>query len=508
MSGDVNGKSDLIKGIVALIILSLFETYEILSDLLLFQAPKDKSGCMASSVKSLTKLGVERPVLSAPAVQVPVVSAGAPSSTTIDQDAPSTSYSPLSSVVQPLITHQGVAAGPTIKDNPFAQTNNDPFVNVFAPEPSSDESSSRDVSSVKSTQVVHQHTHLGKCSKDHPLDNVIVEPKNVKTAMDEACWFKVMQEEIYEFDRLQVWELVPKPDCVMIIALKWIYKVNLDEYGDVLKNKARLVANGYRQEEGIDFEESFAPVARIEAIRIFIANAASKNMIIYQMDVKTAFLNGELKEEVYVSQPEGFIDPDHPTHVYRLKKGSLWSKAGSKGVNTAMALTTYADVDHAGCQDTRRSTSGSDQFLGDKLILWMRSQLTDYGFAFHKIPLYCDNRSAIALCCKKKNISILSGLLDLQDKMLEENLPPPTRSDEQLVPVKVRLPYGKINLLLDLQKLQKNPIFRISEAKTGVYRFQLDEQWFTLNSDLPCDASVESNSDSDQPVLNWQDFWD
>ncbi|GKA69729.1 retrovirus-related pol polyprotein from transposon TNT 1-94 [Tanacetum coccineum] len=105
----------------------------------------------------------------------------------------------------------------------------------------------------------------------------------------------------------------------MVIALKWIYKVKLDEYGDVLKNKARLVAKGYRQEEGINFEESFAPVARIKAIRIFIANAAIKNMIIYQMDVKTAFLNGELKEEVYVSQSEGFVDPDHPTHVYRLK---------------------------------------------------------------------------------------------------------------------------------------------------------------------------------------------
>ncbi|GJT44577.1 retrovirus-related pol polyprotein from transposon TNT 1-94 [Tanacetum coccineum] len=85
----------------------------------------------------------------------------------------------------------------------------------------------------------------------------------------------------------------------MIIALKWIYKVKLDEYGDVLKNKARLVAKGYRQDEGIDFEESFVPVARIEAIRIFIANAASKNMTIYQMDVKTAFLNDELQEEVF-----------------------------------------------------------------------------------------------------------------------------------------------------------------------------------------------------------------
>nr|GFC77937.1 copia protein [Tanacetum cinerariifolium] len=106
----------------------------------------------------------------------------------------------------------------------------------------------------------------------------------------------------------------------MIIALKWIYKVKLDEYGDVLKNKARLVAKGYRQEEGINFEESFASVARIKAIRIFITNIASKNMTIYQMDVKTAFLNGDLKEEVYVSQPEGFVDPDHLTHVYRLKK--------------------------------------------------------------------------------------------------------------------------------------------------------------------------------------------
>ncbi|GKC24299.1 retrovirus-related pol polyprotein from transposon TNT 1-94, partial [Tanacetum coccineum] len=111
-----------------------------------------------------------------------------------------------------------------------------------------------------------------------------------------------------------------KPSSEASSSGDWIYKVKLDEYGDVLKNKARLAANGYRQEEGIDFEESFIPVAYIEAIRIFIANAASKNMTIYQMDVKTAFLNGELKEEVYVCQPKGFVDPDHPTHVYRLKK--------------------------------------------------------------------------------------------------------------------------------------------------------------------------------------------
>ncbi|GKB37869.1 retrovirus-related pol polyprotein from transposon TNT 1-94 [Tanacetum coccineum] len=106
----------------------------------------------------------------------------------------------------------------------------------------------------------------------------------------------------------------------MLIKLKWIYKVKTDEFGGILKNKARLVAQGFRKEEGIDFEESFAQVARIEAIRIFVENTANKNMKIFQMDVKMAFLNGELKEEVYVSQPEVFVDQDNPSHVYKLKK--------------------------------------------------------------------------------------------------------------------------------------------------------------------------------------------
>ncbi|GKD46987.1 retrovirus-related pol polyprotein from transposon TNT 1-94 [Tanacetum coccineum] len=106
----------------------------------------------------------------------------------------------------------------------------------------------------------------------------------------------------------------------MVITLKWIYKVKLDELGGILKNKARLVACGYRQEEGIDFEESFAPVARLEAIRIFLTFAAHMNMVVYQMDVKTAFLNGNMREKVYVSQPDGFVDPDNPNNVYKLKK--------------------------------------------------------------------------------------------------------------------------------------------------------------------------------------------
>ncbi|GJU38160.1 retrovirus-related pol polyprotein from transposon TNT 1-94 [Tanacetum coccineum] len=189
--------------------------------------------------------------------------------------------------------------------------------------------------------------------------------------------------------------------------------------GGILKNKAWLVARGYRQEEGIDFEESFAPVARLEAIRIFLAFAAHMNMVVYQMDVKTAFLNGNLREEVYVSQPDGFVDPDNPNHVYKLKKALYGLKQKLTrvvwNINTVLTLVTqwilpwwrnkldedkegkavdlshyrgmigtllyltasrpdlqfsisFSDAYHAGCQDTRRSTSGSMQFLGDRLF--------------------------------------------------------------------------------------------------------------------------------------------
>ncbi|GJS11423.1 retrovirus-related pol polyprotein from transposon TNT 1-94 [Tanacetum coccineum] len=102
--------------------------------------------------------------------------------------------------------------------------------------------------------------------------------------------------------------------------MKWLWKNKRDEENTVIRNKARLVAKGYRQEEGIDFEESFSPVARLEAVRIFVSYAAHKSFPVYQMDVKTTFLNGHLKEEVYVSQPDGFVDPHHPDKVYHLKK--------------------------------------------------------------------------------------------------------------------------------------------------------------------------------------------
>nr|GEV78133.1 retrovirus-related Pol polyprotein from transposon TNT 1-94 [Tanacetum cinerariifolium] len=419
----------------------------------------------------------------------------------------------------------------SLEVNPFDLADNEPFVNIFAPDPSSETDShpidniignpSRPVSTQKQLT-----TDALWCFYNSVMSKV--KPKNFKSAVIEDCWFKAMQEEIHEFDGLQVWELVPPPDCAMIITLKWIYQVKLDEYGDVLKNKARLVAKGYSQEEGIDFEESFALIIRLEAIRIFIANAASKNITVFQMDVKTAFLNGELKRKSMSANSraprawydtfsrfllangfsKGVVDPTlfiqktgkltlyvqiyvddiifaltDPRDCDRFSKEmsskfqmsmmgqmsfflSLRVSQNLKGIfinqskyaneilkkfnfhksdpvdtpmverskldvdlsgipvdqtryhsmigslmyltartiniglwylkDTTMALTAYADADHAGCQDTRRSTFGSVRFLGDKL---MRSQLSDYGFAYNHVPLYCDNKSAIALCC-------------------------------------------------------------------------------------------------------------
>ncbi|GKG23808.1 retrovirus-related pol polyprotein from transposon TNT 1-94, partial [Tanacetum coccineum] len=138
--------------------------------------------------------------------------------------------------------------------------------------------------------------------------------------MTDPGWIDLIQYEFLQFKRLDVWELVPLSDNIKPLTLKWLFKNKLDEENTVIRNKALLVVRGYRQEEGIDFEESFAPVTRMEAINIFLAYDAHKSFIVYQMDVKTAFLHGLLKEEVYVCQPDGFIDADHPSHVYKLKK--------------------------------------------------------------------------------------------------------------------------------------------------------------------------------------------
>ncbi|GJT69567.1 retrovirus-related pol polyprotein from transposon TNT 1-94 [Tanacetum coccineum] len=508
------------------------------------------------------------PEVSAPIAEVvapePAALTGLPSLTTIDQDAPSPSNSQTTPGTQsPIIPND-------VKEDNYdldvAHINNDPFFGILIPENNSEASSFSDVIPTVVQTAAPNSEHVTKWTKDHPLDNIIGElERHVSTRIQlhEQALFS-MQEELNEFEHLEVWELVPRLDKVMVITLKWIYKVKLDELGGILKNKARLVARGYRQEEGIDFEESFALVARLDAIRIFLAYAAHTNMIDYQMDVKTAFLNSILREEVYVSQLDGFVDQDNPNHMYKLKKALyglkqaphawydlllkfLLSQEFSKGTvdptlfirrqgkdillisqsprgifinqskyaleslkkygmessdpvdtpmvekskldedtqgkavdpthyhgmigtlmyltasradltfvglwypkDSSIALTAYADADHTGCQDTRRSTSGSMQLLGDRLVswsskrqksaaisstkaeyialsgccaqvLWMRLQLTDYGLGFNKILMYCDNKSAIALCCNNVQHS-RSKHIDIRFHFIKEQV--------------------------------------------------------------------------------------
>ncbi|GJS07004.1 putative ribonuclease H-like domain-containing protein [Tanacetum coccineum] len=138
------------------------------------------------------------------------------------------------------------------------------------------------------------------------------EPKKISEALQDDSWVQAMQEELLQFKLQQVWVLVDLPHGMKVIGTKWVYRNKRDERGVVVRNKARLVAQGYTQEEGIDYDEVFAPVARIEAIRLFLAFASFMGFIVYQMDVKSAFLYGTIDEEVYVSQPPGFVDPDHP----------------------------------------------------------------------------------------------------------------------------------------------------------------------------------------------------
>nr|GFA57575.1 hypothetical protein [Tanacetum cinerariifolium] len=251
-------------------------------------------------------------------------STGSHSSTTIEQDAPSTRNSPTSTETQSFVIPQDVKDDNL--DMEVAHMGNDPLFGVPIPEVTSAQ-----YTTPTSPQAIVQTNHPmphhnSKWTKDHPLNNIIgqlsrpvstrlqlheqalfcyydafmtsVEPKTYKEALTQSCWIEAIQEELNEFE------------C--------------------LENKARLVVRGYRQEEGIDFEELFAPVARLEAIRIFLAYAAHKNMVVYQMDVKTAFLNGNLREDVYVIQPDGFVDSDNPNHVYKLKKALYGLKQASR----------------------------------------------------------------------------------------------------------------------------------------------------------------------------------
>nr|GEU91068.1 putative reverse transcriptase domain-containing protein [Tanacetum cinerariifolium] len=215
------------------------------------------------------------------------------------------------------------------------------------------------------------------------------EPKNIKEAMADSAWIEAMQEELHQFDRLQVWELVDKPFGKSIIKLKWLWKNKKDKDQTVIRNKARLIAKGYAQEEGIDFEESFAPVARLEAVRIFIAYAAHKYFLIYQIDVKMAFINGPLKEEVYVAQPDGFVDADHLKKVYRLRKALYGLKQAPRACRFEMSLMGEMKF-FLGLQIHQSPHEAEYVALSASCaqVMCMRTQLQDYGFNYNKIPLY------------------------------------------------------------------------------------------------------------------------
>ncbi|KAI3693028.1 hypothetical protein L6452_32856 [Arctium lappa] len=148
----------------------------------------------------------------------------------------------------------------------------------------------------------------------------IIEPNMVNEALEDPHWISAMQDELQEFERNKVWTLVPLPKGKFAIGTKWVFRNKKDEDGIIIRNKATLVAKGYCQEEGIDYDETFAPVSRLEAIRIFLAYVAHKGFKVYQMDVKSTFLNGKLNEEVYVQQPPGFENTEFPNHVYYLDK--------------------------------------------------------------------------------------------------------------------------------------------------------------------------------------------
>ena len=150
----------------------------------------------------------------------------------------------------------------------------------------------------------------------------MLEPSKFDEAMMDPDWLSAMLEELNQFERNKVWSLVDRPDPKKhnIIGTKWIFRNKQDEDGLVVRNKARLVAQGYTQIEGIDFGETYAPVARLESIRVMLAFANHNDILLYQMDVKSAFLNGEIEEEVYVKQPPGFEDPKNPDMVYKLHK--------------------------------------------------------------------------------------------------------------------------------------------------------------------------------------------
>ncbi|GKA29054.1 retrovirus-related pol polyprotein from transposon TNT 1-94, partial [Tanacetum coccineum] len=414
---------------------------------------------------------------------------------------------------------------------------NSQFVSYNPPSREEIESSTTVLESlnVQNFHQVHPTTYIW--TKDHPLDQVIGDlSKPVMTRQRlhtdfEVCMYALTVSTI---EPKNIKEAIADHKGKNVIALKWHWKNKCDAENILFRNKTCLVAKGYKQEEGIDFEESFAPVVRLEAVRMFIAYAAHKNITIFQMDVKIAYLNGPLKEEVYVSQPEGFIDPEFPDHVYRLKKALYGLKQAPRAwydklssfliehgftkvvkehsldecvsMSTHMAtkrldadlqgtptdqmtyrrmigglmyltasrpdiafatfvcaryqarptvkhlkevkrifwylrqsynmglwypkdprfeLIAYSDADHAECKDDCKSTSGEAKYVSLSAccaqVIWMRTQLLDYGYKYNQILLYCDSKSAISISCNPVQHSKIKHI-DIRYHFIKEHV--------------------------------------------------------------------------------------
>ncbi|GKA12253.1 retrovirus-related pol polyprotein from transposon TNT 1-94, partial [Tanacetum coccineum] len=384
---------------------------------------------------------------------------GSPSSTIIDQNAPSPSNSQITPKTKSHILPNDVEEENHGLD--VAHMNNDPLCE-----------------------------HVTKWTKDHPLNNIIselerpvstrlqlykqalfcyydaflssVEPKTYKDALTQSCWIEAMQEELNEFEHLEVWELVPRPDTVMVITLKWIYKVKLDELGGILKNKARLVARGYRQEEGIDFECKDDILERHSARRslcqptgqefskgtvdptLFIRRQG-KDLLLILQSPRGIFIN-QSKYALESLKKYGMESSD-PVHTPMVEKSKLDEDTQRKAVDhthyrgmigTLMYLTaSRPDLTFDVCMCARLLAGHQKgrkalRYLVRKLnillclavvlkSLWMRSQLTDYGLGFNKIPMYCDNKSAIALCCNNVQHS-RSKHIDIRFHFIKEQV--------------------------------------------------------------------------------------
>ncbi|GJQ90478.1 putative ribonuclease H-like domain-containing protein [Tanacetum coccineum] len=291
-----------------------------------------------------------------------------------------------------------------------------------------------------STNINTSSLNINIVSSNDPSMPFLEETGIFDGAYDDEDVIEAIQKELLQFKLQKVWTLVDLPKGKRAIRTKWVYRNKKDKRGNLVRNKARLVAQGYTQEEGIDYDKVFAPVARIEAIRLFLAYASFMGFIVYQMDVKSAFLYGTIEEEVYVCQPPGFEDPQFPDKFYKVEKALYGLHQAPRAWDSPFDLEAFLDSDYSGASLDRKSATRGCQFLGKRLIswqckkqtvvansttkaeyvatanccgqvLWIQNQMLDYGYSYEKkliqvIKIHTDH-NVVDLLTKDFNISRL-----------------------------------------------------------------------------------------------------